>query len=242
MTKGIFIQGVVVVLIVIASTILATFFILSLTQEAKERQEFNKAKAAALNLDNIIRELLLESTGSRRDVRLDVDFGTFAVAGKENKIKYILEVESDIMEEGVTIKEGNLEITSGGGVTAVERDVDNDGNTDLVLENAVVRFAVQKMGSETSPVLINTSSFVTQIRNKRNSVDITPRTGIFINEKDDSSYGYGYTRLSLSQNVQSASIVLHLNSTANITYDAIFTLSSGLDFVEMEVHNIKGSV
>jgi len=236
MNKGIILQSVIVVLIVVVSTIIVALAITSLLEENAERQKFNKAKALMLNLDNIIRELLLESSGSKRDIRLDVDYGTFIVSGKENRIKSILELKSAIIEPGITIREGNLEIISGGGVSAYERDIDNDGTADLVLENEAILFAVKKMGSSANNVSINVRNIVTRIDNKLSFVSVNATAGFSI-EDIDSSSGSGYTELTRQgSNLPSAAIRLYLRSDSGFVYEAIFTLSSRKDFIDMRVN------
>ena len=236
MNKGIILQSVIAVLIIVVSTIIVALVITSLLEENAERQKFNKAKELMLNLDNIIRELLLESSGSKRDVRLDVDYGTFIVAGKENRIKSILELKSNIIEPGITIKEGNLEIISGGGVSAYERDIDNDGTTDFVLENEAILFAVKKLGSGTNNVSINVRNIVTRIDNKLAAVSVNATPGFAIEDLDASS-GSGYTELTRQgSNLPSAAIRLYMKSDNGFTYEAIFTMSSRKDFIDLRVN------
>ena len=236
MKKGIMLQSVIVVLIIAVSTIIVVLVIASLMEENAERQKFNKAKALMLNLDNVVRELLLESSGSKRDIRLDVDYGTFIASGKENRLKSVLELKSAIIEPGVTIREGNLEITSGGGISAYERDIDNDGTTDLVLENEAILFAVKKIGSSTNNVSIDARNIITRIDNKLSSVSVnaTPSFGI---EDLDSSSGNGYTELTRQgSSLPSAAIRLYMKSDSGFTYEAIFTLSSKKDFIDMRIN------
>jgi hypothetical protein len=240
MNKGLLVQSVIVILIVVASTIIVVVFINSLLQESRERQDFNRAKALMLNLDNFIRGLLLESSGARRDIRLLVDYGTFTVAGSENKIKSILEVESDIIEQGVTIREGNLEIISGGGISASEKDIDGDGTTDLVLENEALVFAVRKLGSSGNLTSINASTIVTRMENKlAGNVVAIPEMKFFI-EEADSSAGNGYSELSRQgSNLPSASIRIYIEPELGVNYEAIFTLTSRKDFIDVRMNLLE---
>jgi hypothetical protein len=190
----------------------------------------------------VTNQLSVESTGAKRSVDINLpDNSKLIFSGAEDKVKIRLN-EVSLLQSGGRVEDGNIIITGGGTLSAYEADIDGDSDTDLVLENPAVLFAVQKTGTADSYAFINTTNFISLIRNKRQGIDIVPRSGIFINEKDESSYGYGYTMLTQSQGAQSASILLHINSTANITYDAVFTLFAGMDFVELSVNNVAGSL
>lgn len=240
MNKGILLQNIIIILIIVASTIIVALVISSLLEDSMEKQKFNKAKDLMLNLDSIINGLLVESEGARRDVRLSADDGTFIVAGKENRIKYMLEFKTAIIEEGVTIREGNLEITSGGGITANERDVDGDGNIDLVLENDALLFAVRKLGSTNNLTSINASNITTRIENKlAGNVIVIPAMSFSLDDVD-SSAGSGYTELSRQgSNIPSSSIRLYMQPSSGIKYEAIFTLTAKKDFIEMRINLLE---
>jgi uncharacterized ubiquitin-like protein YukD len=239
--KG-FIDKIIIVAIILVSTVLIVNNISPLVQQGRDLQRIDDAKKILKIIDSVTNQLSVESTGAKRAININLpDNAKLIFSGAEDKIKIRI-ANTDIMKTGGRVQEENLVIQGGGTFNAYESDINNDGTADLVLENAAVLFAIQKFGSEDSYTFINTTNFITLIRNRRQSIDMAPKSGIFINEKSDSSYGYGYTKLTATENVQSASILMHINSTANITYDAIFTLSAGMDFVEMEVHNVKGSV
>lgn len=239
--KGL-IGNVILFAIIIVSTVIVINSITPLIQESQDIQKIDDAKKILKIIDSVANQLSIESTGAKRSITINLPANSKLVfSGSEDKVK-IRVPKTNILTAGGRIEEENIVITGGGTLDAYEKDIDNDGDMDLVLENPAVLFAIEKLGSESSHVTVNTTSFISLVRNKRQNIDIMPRSGIFINEKPDSAYGLGYTTLSKSENLQTASILAHLNSTANITYDAIFTLSAGLDFVEMEVRNVKGSL
>ena len=81
------------------------------------------------------------------------------------------------------------------------------------------------------------------MRNKNLNIDVPyPKSGIFINDREKTSYGVGYSELTkIGDNIASGSIRVFVNATAdNVSYDALFSLSASQDFVEMEVSHVKG--
>ena len=236
--KGSLLSATIAISIVIASSVIVLNVISSTIDEGKALQSFKSAKQTMEEIDTTMSELIFEATGAKRSMEIDIDEGELIVSGSEDKIKFRLN-DIDILETGTRIKEGNVVIASGPTMNAYEKDINSDGTTDLVLENDAVLFAVKKYGSSSSFEFINTTGMITLMRIKNLNVDVTPKSGIFIDEKTNSSYGYGYSELTeQGYNIPSAGIRLWLNSYANITYEALFTLSAGSDFIELEIKHI----
>lgn len=239
--KGL-ISNVIIFVVVIVLIVLVAISINSVIEESKNTQRIEDAKKILNIINSLANQLSVEPTSARRTIDIDLpEKSRFIFSGSDDSIKISVRGISSL--KGARIQEGNILIQGGGFLSAYESDIDNDGNIDLVMENPAVLLAIKKLGNETNHVSINTTNIISLIRNKRQSIDMVPLSGIFINEKDNSSYGFGYTKFSPVQNVQSASILMYVNSTAaNITYDAIFTLSAGMDFFELEIRNVKGSL
>ena len=239
--KGDILSGVIVVAIVISSTILVINTINPFIQESKNFQSFNEAKATLEKVNTAINDVFLEAPGSRRTLDLNIREGDIIVSGEEDKIKIIL--PGNLFEPGISTQQGNVFVTSGGTtMKAYESDINSDGATDLVLENDAVIFAVKKIGNASSFVSINTTNIIPLIRNKRSNVNITPISGIFIGDALNTSYGNGFTELTRSgSTLQSSSIRVTVNSTSGTMYEALFTLRSAQDFVELEIKNIQNA-
>lgn len=231
---------IIVFAIIVISTILIVNNVTPLVEEGQNLQRITDAKQILKVVDTVANQLSVESTGAQRAISINLPENSRLIfSGTEDKIKINLG-GIDVFKIAGRIEEENIVIEGGGTLDAYESDIDSDGDTDLVIENPAVLFAVQKLGNQDNHIFVNTTNFITLIKNKRQNINMVPRSGIFINENSTSSYGFGYTMLSPTRTAQSASILLRLNSTANITYDALFTLSAGMDFVEMEVRNVKG--
>lgn len=234
--KGTLVSSVVAIAIIVTSSVIVINMITPLLEEGKTYQNLDKAKEMMTVIDSVVRELSQESVGAKRSVDVISDFGTFHVAGKEDKLQFKLK-SMKLLEPGV-ISEGNLLISTGPTMKAYEQDIDSDGTTDLILENDAVLFAVKKLGTSSSWVSINVTGVITQINNKQVNVNITkPNAYIFIDESDV-SVGNGYSEFTKSGSyLTSAGIKLLINSTSR--YEAVFILGAGNDFVELEVKYIE---
>ncbi|MFH0832702.1 MAG: hypothetical protein V1900_03225 [Candidatus Aenigmatarchaeota archaeon] len=234
--KGTLISSVVVVAIIVASSVMVISMITPLMDEGKAYQDMNKAKETMSVLDSVIKELSQESVGATRTIDVASDFGTFHVAGREDKLEFRLE-SLKLLEPGIT-REGNLLISSGPMMKAYEQDIDNDNTTDLVLENGVVLFAVKKLGNSGNWMSMNMTDIITRVNNKQANINISkPKAWIFVDETDVSA-GNGYSELTkLGSFLTSSGIKLYINTTT-ARYEALFTLGAGNDFLEMEVKQI----
>lgn len=232
--KGFFSEVLVIVMSIVAAIVFLTA-VGPIVQEGKKLQTVNDARQILKNVDSVINQLAVEAAGAKRTVNIDLPDGIFILSGKDDSIKIRIE-NTNLLKTGTSVTQENIVYRGGGGVDAYESS--SNGQTNLILENDAVLFAVKKIGTSSSPAFINTTSFIANITNKIQKTSITPRTGIFIDDDELSSYGTGYTELPSIQNSQSGAIILHMNSTANITYDAVFTLSSASDYIDLQVKNM----
>ena len=223
-----FISATIMIAIVIALSFIISNAISIIIEENSSIHSFERAKYTMSNLHSVINEMLFEATGARRSMNIEVN-GEFIIAGNEDRIKY--KIYDVALEPGTRKEEGKIQIITGPTMSAYENDIDNDGTMDIVLENDFVLFAIRKESST-----VNTTDMITMIRNKDMNVDVVPKSTLMINDMLNTSYGNGYTELiQEGYDLTSSSINVVVNSEAGISYNAIFTLGAGNDFIELEV-------
>jgi hypothetical protein len=238
------VSAVVAVAIILGSTLLVVNIIMPTIEEGRDFQSYSESKKTLELIDATITQVFFEAPGSRRSIDLNVREGKFIVSGADDRIRIGLE-DMELFTPGIRRQEGAVTVTSGAQVDSYENDVDGDGNTEIVIENDDVLLAIKKLGSPTNHVIVNTSSLIVLIQNKRTRTDIFyPKSTIYINDSIQSSFGIGYTELSdRSPNIASASIHFYVNATlANITYDGVFTGGPSQDFMEFHVTHVQGNM
>lgn len=229
-SKGLAAEAFIIAITVVSSVLVVTS-VRPIIEEGQRAQSFTSAKQVLQAIDTVVNQLSFEAPGSKRSVDIKLPEGRFVFSGTEDRIKIVIDPPTEI-SSSTRIEEEGL-VVQGGGTLNVE-----DNGTDYILENPAVLFAIRKIGSESSYAAINTTNIISLIRNKRTGTDVVPKTGIFINETAASSYGNGFTQLSPSVNVQTGAIRVFVNSSV-ATYDAVFFLSAGADFLELEVRNVN---
>ena len=235
------------------STLISTAFIVLMTimamaltltigmpaiNKAKEASVINEALQNMKVIDNTIREVASEGSGSLRSPQIKVSGGEYRVNQKANSLDFTYTIKYGLFEPGTFVKDGNLLLMSGVNAKASTYDLDNDGSNELVLENEILRVGLLSNGTSSSQVSINTSGIIKLLNIKESGANVTlTDSSVTLDDFADSSSGTGYTELVIpGDHLSKAEAVVHM-STATMTYDIVYTLQSGADFLIIKIQN-----
>jgi hypothetical protein len=235
------------------STLISTAFIVLMTimamaltltigmpaiNKAKEASVINEALQNMKVIDNTIREVASEGAGSLRSPQIKVSGGEYRVNQKANSLDFTYTIKYGLFEPGTFVKDGNLLLMSGVNAKASTYDLDNDGSNELVLENEILRVGLLSNGTSSSQVSINTSGIIKLLNIKESGANVTlTDSSVTLDDFADSSSGTGYTELVIpGDHLSKAEAVVHM-STATMTYDIVYTLQSGADFLIIKIQN-----
>jgi len=235
------------------STLISTAFIVLLTvmamaltltigmpaiNKAKEASVINEALQNMKVIDNTIREVASEGSGSLRSPQLKVSGGEYRVSQKTNSIDFTYTIKYGMFEPGTFVKDGNLLLMSGVNAKASTYDLNNDGSNELVLENEILRVGLLSSGTSSSYAQINTSGIVKMLSIKESGTNVTlTDSSVVLDDYSGSSSGTGYTELVLpGDRLSKAEAVAHMNTTT-MSYDIVYTLQSGADFLMVKIQN-----
>ena len=225
----------VIVLITVASVGIVLLIGLPVLDDARELGVLNEARQNMGLIDNLIRQVSSDGTGSLKTMNLKVTDGVYRVDGDTNKVTFDMELDSNILQENLFQQEGNFLTTIGGLASA------SQNSTHLTIENEIIRVTFDRVGNETNFIGINTSSIVNVIETKTSAgVIINPNSlGITIDGIANTSTGAGYSKLSVEgTDLREASVLAHVRSdTPGIEYEVLYTLRGGSDFMIVEVRN-----
>ncbi|QQG40297.1 MAG: hypothetical protein HYS81_02715 [Candidatus Aenigmatarchaeota archaeon] len=206
--------------------------------EAREFATLTEAKGVLLAIDSAIREVASEGEGSTRRLQLRITDGTYVIDNKSQEVRFELQTESEIVAPCVGVREGPILINSGGDVTGAERDENNDGITDLILENSKMMLVINKTGTSASLAAVDTGKLILKMWIKGPNVNVTPSDStIRLDNVANSNRGSGYTELLDSgTKMGRGRIRAHLENAGGIDYDVIYNLFCG-DYVRIDVQN-----
>jgi len=238
--KGIspIISTVLIILLGFVTVSIVLFVGLPAIEKARESAVLNEAMQNMKAIANTIEEVALEGVGSLRSLQIKVTAGNYKVNEKTNSIDFTHFMKSGIVQPGAFLEEGDVILTCGANARAYEEDFDYDGETDLVLENEILRVVILKNGTKTSQVSMNTSKLIKMINLKETNVNVTPSDSlIMLDDYIESSYGFGYSELvKVDDHLARAEAIVHM-STTFVSYDILYTLQSGADFVMVKIQN-----
>ena len=240
LNKGVspLISTVFIILISISAISIVLLIALPAIEKGKEAAIINEAMQNMKSLSNSIKDVASEGVGSLRTLSMKVTAGEYKINEKSNSIDFTYAIKSDIIQPDSMVKEGDITLSAGSNAKSSEYDLDNDGSSDLVLENEILRIAILKNGTKSSNSFINTTKLIKMINFKETNENITPSdSSITLDDDKGSSYGTGYSELVKSgDRMPKAEAVVHVNSTY-IVYDVLYTLPSGADFVLIKIQN-----
>ncbi|MGC8812234.1 MAG: hypothetical protein ACP5O8_01450 [Candidatus Aenigmatarchaeota archaeon] len=240
MLKGVspLIAYVMVILIVFSGIALVLLLGMPMMERTRESSVINEGLENLKLISEVVEEVATEGIGSLRSVSLKITDGEYKINEKTNSIEFYYSPKSYLVEPGF-LKEENIALISGKNAVAKEYDLDNDGENEIVLENEFIRVGVLKKGSKENYEFINTSKLIKIIHFKVKDINLTPSdTSIFIDDREESSYGFGYSEgLNLGKSSAKAEALIHLN-TSYANYDVLYTLYGGADFLTIKILNI----
>lgn len=233
-------SSVLTVAVIIVSTLLVLNQLVPSIRNMANTGAIEEGKQAISSFDEAVQELLYESLGAKRVVRFQTSSGKFRVSTKDDSVKFYIPSSVQDIDPGSIRKEGNTIVNYGPSSRAYESDIDNDGTTDLVIENDALIFSVRKCGNSTDWASINLSNssgtFITSMKNRMLGINMTPIFGIYINGMESSSYGNGFTELAESGNETGTAVIrLYMNASSGHSYETFFRLMPGTDFIQAEV-------
>ena len=239
MKKGLspFISLILVVMISIAGMVLVLRIGRPLLEKMEDFSRFSEAKDVMNQINSAIKEVSYEGNGSSRKLGAKISGGEYRVSSSEDSIIYELESKYELFPPGMWKRDGDLVISTGGDVKAYEADVTGDGQTELVLENSRILFAINKTANETSPESLNTKYLIKKLWVKDSDTNITPTdSSIQILNTSNSSFGTGYTELlDTGSHLNKGRIKLSLTTSSGVNYYLVYSLTAKSDFVKASV-------
>ncbi|MBI4894657.1 MAG: LamG domain-containing protein [Candidatus Aenigmarchaeota archaeon] len=207
---------------------------LPVLDEARETGIIGEAGQNMEIIDNLVRQVAAEGTGTLRVAQINVNDGVYRVDSDSNSFSFELPIKTGALAKGTFNREGNL-ITTITGIASASQN-----STHLKLENELMEVVFLKVGTEGSFASINTSTLVKTVRSKTEpQTTIVPTNfGITLNGTSDTSWGTGYTKLAFEGGgLTSTGVLAHVRSSQGAEYEVLYTLRASSDFLLVDVRN-----
>lgn len=209
-------------------------------QNLQDSSAISQAQQFMQQLDGLVQQVASEGEGSTRTISTNIDRGTLYFQNSTKTLIYELETDADVISPQTTIREGNVLLSSNANVKVEETAV--GGVSCYLMENEHIRTCIKNVGSQTSQKNISSSELIQVYEFKREdgtTRPLNPNMTIEINSRNETSAGVGYTTVDSTGDFIGTGQVTARIFTDGLSYDVIFRLPTGSDFMRIDVQNYQ---
>lgn len=206
-------------------------------ENMQDAASIRQAQDFMQELDSNVQTVVSEGEGSTRTVTGEFDRGEIYFDNDSKALIYELETQAEVISPQTTTRDGNVLLSSSADVTVNETTV--DGTDCYMMENDHIKACIKKVGSESDYGEINTSELLTLYEFKDENRELDANMSIKLNDKESTAYGTGYTEAETGDFIGTGEVQATVNSDYGFTYDILFRLPTGADFIQIDVQNYR---
>lgn len=209
-------------------------------QNLQEASSIRKAQSFMQELDSNIQEVVAEGEGSTRTVQVNFDRGQLYYENDTGDLVYELQTDAEVISPQSTRQSGNVILSSNADVTVKNATV---GGTDCyMMRNEHIEACIKKIGSPDNYKSINTSELLVEYNFTDSEPDRSLDADMFVklNGIPSTGWGQGYTTVEqYGDYIGTGRIQATVVSDYGYTYDVIYSLPTGADFIKVDVQNFR---
>jgi|APHM01.1.fsa_nt_gi hypothetical protein len=209
-------------------------------EDQRDASQIRNAQDFMRNLDSSAQEVVSEGQGSTRTLDLSFSQGNVEFSAENDTVTYGLETSAEVVSPQTSVRRGNVVLANNARVKV--RSETCDGVQSYVLENEHIKACIRDVGSESSEQDINTSELLVKYRFKDQGRDLNGNLSVLVNSNSRTASGEGFTTTPYEElprgNVGTGQVTATVKSDP-ITYDIVFRLPTGADFVKIDVQNFR---
>jgi type II secretory pathway pseudopilin PulG len=206
-------------------------------ENMQDAASIRQAQQFMQQLDSNVQTVVSEGEGSTRTVSGEFDRGRMYFDNGTDTLIYELETGADVISPQTATRDGNIILSSSADVTVNETSV--DGTDCYMMENEHIRACIKSIGSESNYKNISTSDLLTLYEFKDNDRKLDANLSVELNEKETTSHGTGYTTAETGNFIGTGEVRATISSEYGFTYDVVFRLPTGADFIQVDVQNYR---
>lgn len=225
-------------------TVGAIGIVLSTAVPALENQrdaiQIRNAQDFLQNLDSATQKVVSEGQGSTRTLDLSFSQGNIEFNAKNDTVTYSLQTDAEVVSPQTSTRQGNIVLANNARVNVETGTC--EGVQSYILENEHIKTCIRDIGSKSNQQHINTSDLLVKYRFKDQSRDLNGNLSVLVNSNSRTSSGTGFTSVPYEKlprtNVGTGQVTATVQSPV-ITYDVVFQLPTGADFLKVDVQNFR---
>lgn len=205
-------------------------------ENMRDAAAISEAQTFMQDLDSSVQQVVSEGMGSTRTVSVNLQRGRMYFENDTDALVYELQTDADVISPQSSKENGNVVLSSSANVEVYNDTV--DGIDCYMMENEHIKACIKQVGNASTFDSINTTNLLTYYEFKDDSKELNGNLTVKLDELDDTSYGDGYTQVDrFGTFVGTGRVKAHVASDYGYTYDVIISLSTGSDFLKVDVQN-----
>lgn len=209
-------------------------------ENMRDAASVRKAQTFMQDLDSDVQEIVAEGEGSTRTVDISFDRGEIYFDNDTESLIYELQTDANVISPQSSRTSGNVVLSSNADVTVENSTI--DGTDCYMMRNDHIEACIKKVGGSNNFQSINTTNLVVEY----NFTDPEPdkefggEMRVRLNSLDNTSWGQGYTSPeAYGDFLGTGRVKAIVTSDFGYTYDVIFALPTGADFLRVDVKNFR---
>lgn len=199
------------------------------------------------DLNSKVQQVAAEGQGSSRTLTVSIDRGKLLFNEDANALVYRLQSDANVISPQTSRRTGNVVLSSNANVEVYntsqgESDAPSGytGPPCYMMENEHIKACIKKIGSPSNTTSINSSELLTYYEFKDQSKTFDGNLSVMLNGVPETGNGTGYTKVdSYGYYIGTGKIKAHIVSGYGFTYDIVFQLPTGADFLKVDVQNFS---
>lgn len=208
-------------------------------QNLQDSSSISQMQQFMQQLDGLVQQVASEGEGSTRTISTNIDRGVLYFQESTDSLVYELETDADVISPQTSIREGNIILSSNANVKVEEKTV--NGVECYMMENEHVRACIKNIGNSTNNENISSSELLQLYEFKRDdgtTRSVDANLTVMLNEQSDTTSGQGFTTAETGKFIGTGQVTATI-STEGYTYDVVFRLPTGSDFMVVDVQNFR---
>ncbi len=200
-------------------------------------------------LDSNVQQVVSEGEGSTRTMDVNFDRGKLYFDNDTSSLIYELRTDADVISPQSSRRTGNIILSSNADVEVYPAEVNSSGVFEVseeeancwMMDNDRVQACINKVGGPDDYQPINTSELLKHYKLVDGAQkELEGNLTVELNEIESTSYGEGYTEpRNTGDFIGTGQVKATVASDYGFTYDVIFRLPTGADFLKIDVQNFR---
>lgn len=209
-------------------------------ENMQEASSIRKAESFMQRLDSNVQEVVSEGEGSTRTIEVSFDRGELYFENATDSLVYELETDAQVISPQSRRQSGNVVLASNADVTVENQTV--AGQDCYMMRNEHLEACIKKVGGPNNFQSINASELLVTY----NFTDPNPdeefggNMTVRLDSQKTTSWGEGYTQADeYGDYLGTGRVKATISSDYGYTYDIIYSLPTGADFLKVDVQNFR---